>query len=87
MMLTANSKDNVTETLSSQKQELDSITKLKLKSAKKKKLLLARKFLKKSTCLEDTSQDSNLPFMVRQMGKAHLAYANAMFTSAAVSRT
>jgi hypothetical protein len=60
MMLTANSKDNVTETLLSQKQELDSITKLKLKSAKKKKLLLARKFLKRSTCLEDTSQDSNL---------------------------
>jgi len=59
MMRTESSKDNVTETSLLLKQELDNTSKLKLKRTKKKKLQRARKFLKNSSCLEDTSLDCN----------------------------
>ena len=59
MTRTESSKDNVTETLSLLKQELDNTLKLKLKRIKKKRLQLARKSLKNFSCLEDTSLDCN----------------------------
>ncbi len=62
MMRTESSKDNVTETSSLLKQELDNTSKLRLKRTKKRRLQHARKFLKNSSCLEDTSLDSNQVF-------------------------
>jgi len=58
-MRTESSKDNVTETSSLLKQELDKPSKRKLRRTKKRRLPHARKFLKNSSCLEDTNQDSN----------------------------
>ena len=62
MMRTESSKDNVTETLSLLKQELDNTLKRKLRRTKKRKLQRAKRSLRNSSCLEDTSLDCNPVF-------------------------
>ncbi len=59
-MLTVSSKDNVTETSSSQKLEPDSTSKQKQKNAKKRRSQHAKRSSRNFSCSEDTSRDSNL---------------------------
>jgi len=72
MMLIESSKDNVTETSLLQKQEHVNTLKPRQRKEKKRKLQHARKFLKNSSCLEDTSQDSNTS--MAELLLCHLLY-------------